>query len=69
MGIGCEFCDTSEYRGKPFEICKYIDGVRQCFEIGIFDSPEDESHVIEITGDYTEIRIEINYCPICGKRI
>jgi hypothetical protein len=65
----CDYCDTSDYRGKLFDTCKNIDGGKQCFEVGIFDSPEDERHVIEISGMYTEVRIEINYCPMCGRKI
>lgn len=65
----CHYCNTSDYRGELFDFLEYIDGGNQNFELCIFDSPEDECHVLEIDGCHTDIRIKINYCPICGQKL
>ena len=63
----CEFCEIEEYRGKILKLSKNVDGKRQQFDAYIFDSPEDECHVIRVDGEHTELRIDIQFCPICGK--
>lgn len=65
----CEFCDTSDYRGEDFTFVECIDCGHQNFEVCIFDSPEDECHVLEIDGVHTVLRIAINYCPKCGRQL
>ena len=71
----CDFCNFEEwngeiqYAGKSFPLEKNIDGTKQNFEIYIFDSPEDEGTVLTVNGNCTELRININYCPICGKHL
>jgi len=65
----CEFCDLSEYRGKLLEPVKNIDGGKQSFEVCIFDSPEDECQVLEISGVHTDLIFEIKYCPICSRKL
>jgi hypothetical protein len=67
--MNCEFCDIPDYIGKEFDKCMNIDGGKQDFQVYIFDSPEDEGRVLVINGASTEIRIEINFCPMCGRKI
>jgi len=67
--IICEYCDTIDYRGSLLKLSKNIDGKNQYFEICIFDSPEDECHVLEIEGIHADLRIDIKYCPMCGKKL
>ena len=65
----CYVCDTSDYRGELLPFVKDIDGGQQDFEVCIFDSPEDECHVLEIDGVCTDLRIKIYFCPICGREL
>ena len=69
--MSCKAChmNNDEYVGDLFELTTNIDGGSQYFEAYIFDSPEDECHVLEINGTYTELRFEINFCPICGRKL
>jgi hypothetical protein len=67
--MSCEYCDFGDYRGKEFKKVRNIDGGYQNFEICLFDSPEDECAVLEIGGGFTDIRVEINYCPMCGGKV
>jgi hypothetical protein len=67
--MSCKYCKFDEYTGEKFQFCKAIDGGKQNFEVYLFDSPEDEGRVLEIQGVSTELRIEIQYCPICGKKL
>ena len=67
----CKYCQirNGESCGELFDLSKNIDGGKQNFEICLFDSPEDEGFVIDIGGVYTDIRIDINYCPMCGRKL
>ena len=65
----CKYCNADNYIGEKFNFSKNIDGGNQNFEIHLLDSPEDECYVIEINGIYTEIRIDIKYCPFCGRKL
>jgi hypothetical protein len=65
----CSYCCFDGYMGKQFSSTKSIDGARQNFEIYLFDSPEDEAVVLNINGTHTDVRIYINYCPMCGMMI
>jgi hypothetical protein len=65
----CNYCDFSDYRGEIMPMCKNIDGAKQDFEVGVFSSPEDECCVLEVSGTHTELRIEIKYCPMCGRML
>jgi hypothetical protein len=67
--MSCKFCDVTEYTGDLLPFVKDIDGGKQHFEVYIFSSPEDEGYVLEIDGTHTELRIEINYCSICGRKL
>ena len=62
--MGCD-----EYVGEKLKFVKNIDGSQQNFELYVFDSPEDESYVLQMDGIYTDLRIEINFCPICGRKL
>jgi len=65
----CNYCDLSEYVGDKFKFFKFVDGNEQFFEAYILDSPEDECKVLQIDGVYTDLRIEIKHCPMCGKKL
>ena len=72
----CKYCEIEydeygnyDYIGDKLELSKNIDGSKQEFEVCIIDSPEDEGFVISIEGQTTELRIDINYCPICGRKL
>lgn len=66
----CKFCNTNDiYRGKLLPMCKHLDGSKQRFGICVFNSPEDECYVLEICGAHTDLRIEIKYCPMCGRKL
>ncbi len=65
----CNFCDFSEYVGDCFRFCKNIDGGHQNFEVYLYDSPEYEGKIININGTFTDIKISINYCPMCGRKL
>lgn len=63
----CAYCATGDYTGDSLPLAKNIDGGKQGFDMYIFDSPENESHVLVVDGTYTELRVVINFCPICGR--
>lgn len=69
--VRCVYCGihSGEYNGEKFQPSKKIDGARQDFEISIFDSPEDECYVIEILGTHTDVRVDIKFCPMCGRNL
>lgn len=67
--IMCKYCEIDDYRGELFPFVEKIDGGHQNFEVCIFDSPEDESHVLEIDGTHTVLRIVIKFCPECGRQL
>jgi len=67
--MSCKFCETPDYAGELLEFVKHIDGKNQDFEVCIFSSPEDEGHVLEIAGTFTDLRIEMNYCLKCGRKL
>ena len=65
----CKYCNLSDYCGEPFKFSQNIDGGKQKFEVYLFDSPEDECTVLEINGIYTHLKIDIKYCPKCGRKL
>ncbi len=67
----CSYCNDKNAfnRGELFKLAQNIDGGKQYFEVCIFDSPEDECKVLEIDGVFTDLRIEIDYCPMCGRKL
>jgi len=67
----CKYCDIkgNEYVGKQFSFEKHIDGKKQNLEAYLFDSPEDEGYVIQIEGEFLDVRIDIDYCPKCGRKL
>jgi hypothetical protein len=70
MENNCKYCKIEDYTGELFKVDKMIDGKNQNFEIYILDNIEaDNTYRLFIDGTHTSIEIEINYCPICGKKI
>lgn len=72
----CKFCEIESdefgnynYVGSNFEVSKRIDGKNQNFEVYLFDSPEDEGFVLQVSGVHTQLTIDINYCPMCGRKL
>jgi len=67
----CKYCEVDHYCGigadiKPDELVSPKD---ESIEICLFDSPDDEHFVLLIDGSFTTIKMMINFCPICGRKI
>jgi len=77
MNKECKYCKINmnsynQYNyvsDELFKFDKHIDGKNQNLEVYIMDNPEAESFTLNIVGDYTDIEIIINYCPMCGKKL
>lgn len=69
----CNYCDfdyqLANYAGKEIKPHKSIDGSRQDIEIQLAVDGEYECTSIVIDGTFIDIRIEIKYCPMCGKKL
>lgn len=65
----CEFCDVSDYHGKELPKIRNIDGGKQNFELTVSHDPEDECFTLIVDGTFTDVRIEIEFCPKCGRRL
>jgi hypothetical protein len=65
----CEYCTIEDYVGEiiPFKV--KVDGTRQNYEIYILDDLDYEQYSLTIDGTFSEIRIGIKYCPMCGRSL
>lgn len=65
----CGYCDTTDYSGEPIPLIILIDGKGQYFEVDIFYDLDRDETTLRIDGTHTDVRININFCPMCGKEI
>ena len=64
----CEYCNTSSCcENIPLEIL--IDGKHQYFEVDIFYDLDRDDTTLRIDGTHTDVRVKINYCPMCGNKL
>lgn len=65
----CQYCDIENYTGENLDYDVEVDGSKQDYEIFILDDLEYDRQSLSILGTYSEIRVKINYCPMCGKKL
>lgn len=65
----CKYCDLSEYWGEDLPFEKVVNGKDGHYEITILDDVRYEQFSLVIDGTFIDLRVEINYCPICGRKL
>lgn len=65
----CKYCEVDLYHGEQLPYDTKVDATKQHYEITILDDVEYEQFSLCIYGSKSELRIKINYCPLCGKRL
>ena len=74
----CEFCEYKrihpQYVGDGFKtmglMIRMLGGIDEDYNDGIrLDSEENILWFDNSDGEYTELGIDIQYCPMCGKRL
>lgn len=51
----------------PFET--KVDGTKQHYEMSIIEDIENEQMSLQIYGSFSDIRIKIHFCPMCGRKL
>lgn len=65
----CKYCEIEDYSGEniPFDI--KVDGTKQHYEVSILDDLDYGQTSLQIDGTFSDLRIKILFCPMCGKRL
>ncbi|WCK57504.1 hypothetical protein PP175_25905 (plasmid) [Aneurinibacillus sp. Ricciae_BoGa-3] len=65
----CKYCDLSEATGENLPLEVKTDGTKQHYEAFILDDVEYEQFSLNICGTFSDLRIKVHYCPMCGKKL
>lgn len=65
----CKHCDLEDYHGEDLPVEVKIDGTKQHYEVSISDDIDNEQFSLVINGTFSELKIKIYYCPMCGKEL
>lgn len=77
----CNFCEfggkidddscypTYDYYGDNLEFVENIGAERQDLEVNILDDIENECWSLWIDATHLDVKIKINFCPICGRKL
>jgi hypothetical protein len=67
----CKYCDKEETENEceviPLDI--KVDGTKQHYEVSIIDDLDYEQVSLQVNGTFSDLRIKINFCPMCGKKL
>ncbi|PLS19524.1 hypothetical protein CVD28_03660 [Bacillus sp. M6-12] len=67
----CKYCEIEEceYEGELIPFDKKVDGTKQHYEVSILQDIEYEQMSLRIDGTFSDLRIKIKFCPMCGKEL
>ena len=66
----CEYCEVDDCGvGENLTLDKCLLPKNDAVEVYLFNSPDDEHFVLMIDGSFTEIKMKVNFCPVCGREI
>lgn len=65
----CEHCNLEESSGENLPLMIQVDGTKQHYEVYLLDDIENDQYSLVVNGTFSELRIKINYCPVCGKKL
>lgn len=65
----CKYCGLENYTGENLDYDVEVDGSKQDYEIFVLDDLDYNRYSLNILGTYSDIRVKINYCPMCGNKL
>lgn len=76
----CNYCEfgndedescypTYNYAGDLLPFIKDIGVFRENLEVCVLDDVEYECRTLQINSNHLDARIEINFCPMCGRKL
>lgn len=65
----CRYCDLENYHGEDLPVEVKVDGTKQHYEVSIADDIDNEQFSLVINGTFSELKIKIHYCPMCGNAL
>lgn len=65
----CEHCNLEEYTGENIPVNIKVDGTKQHYEVYLEDDIDNGQISLVINGTFSELKLKVKYCPICGNKL